>query len=481
MYKNINIYVSDIDNKQELLLIASKYNKVKDYVYSRYNGINSILTIQNSNKLIRDEWTKSGFIDDWNISRRYVRSAIEDAITNIKTNLINTKARVRKDLYNLSTTLTKEEKHFINYVLKSNILLHEVLTTKQVTVDKFNDLDKPKLIRLINRLYRKNYPSKSKSKAVSIKLDQEMYTYKDNTLYITGLIKGKRLELTLNTLTTLTGNIRISIKDNKIIVSKSIKQKIRQNLNENIIGIDKNFVNTFDTNTNNSYGLNLNKIQMKYTNLLSDKDKKRNYYYDLIKKNKKLTDKIKRNNLGHIKRNRVKNKLKEELKKHINLSVKELIKNEKPKEIVVEDLSFVYKTNKPRTKKVKLYLSTWMKGYIDERLGWYCELNNIILTKINAAYTSQVCSECGCFGNRIGDNLHFPCGRVVNAGFEAGRNILARKYDADISLYTPYLKVKNILNKRLVDKTNLCFTHELDKPNQPRPAYAGANYNIEYV
>ncbi|MGL4910840.1 MAG: zinc ribbon domain-containing protein, partial [Romboutsia sp.] len=144
------------------------------------------------------------------------------------------------------------------------------------------------------------------------------------------------------------------------------------------------------------------------------------------------------------------NKLKNDqrVKSYINQSLNMLIETEKPKEIVMENLDFV-SWNQTYPKSVKRKLSRWIKGYIKDRLEYKCDYNNIKYTYINPAYTSKVCSICGQFGQRNGDV--FKCSNCGNlhADINASKNILKRKDDKEISLYTKYIKVKEILEKRI--------------------------------
>ena len=99
-------------------------------------------------------------------------------------------------------------------------------------------------------------------------------------------------------------------------------------------------------------------------------------------------------------------------------------------------------------KSVKRKLSRWIKGYIRKRLEYKCSLNNMKCTYINPAYTSKVCNICGCFGTRNGDTFTCPkCGKL-HSDINASKNILNRKTDKEINLYTPYKKVKEILLAR---------------------------------
>ncbi|MGO5067243.1 MULTISPECIES: transposase, partial [unclassified Clostridium] len=94
-------------------------------------------------------------------------------------------------------------------------------------------------------------------------------------------------------------------------------------------------------------------------------------------------------------------------------------------------------------------LSRWIKGYIRERLEYKCDFYSIKYTYINPSYTSKVCSLCGSFGKRDGDIFACPKCNKFHADINASKNILNRKYDKDITLYTNYKKVKDILEKRI--------------------------------
>ena len=136
------------------------------------------------------------------------------------------------------------------------------------------------------------------------------------------------------------------------------------------------------------------------------------------------------------------------MKSYINHSLDSLIQNERPKEIVMEKLDFA-RWDDRYPKSVKRKISRWIKGYIKERLEYKCDLNRIQYTYINPAYTSQICNICGSFGKRNGDLFKCSdCGET-HADLNAAINILNRKYDENITLYTPYTKVRNILEKRI--------------------------------
>ncbi|MCB2291064.1 transposase, partial [Clostridium sp. CS001] len=116
--------------------------------------------------------------------------------------------------------------------------------------------------------------------------------------------------------------------------------------------------------------------------------------------------------------------------------------------IVMEQLDFV-NWNDKYPKSIKRKLSRWIKGYIRKRLEYKCDLNSIEYSYINPAYTSKVCTVCGEFGVRNDDV--FTCSKCgkSHSDTNASKNILKRKYDKEITLYTNYKKVKEVLENRV--------------------------------
>ena len=63
--------------------------------------------------------------------------------------------------------------------------------------------------------------------------------------------------------------------------------------------------------------------------------------------------------------------------------------------------------------------------------------------------TSQIDSTTGLFtGTRKGDRFYCDSGVVLQADHNAAVNVLARLYDPEIDQWTPYLKVRSIVQER---------------------------------
>ena len=102
------------------------------------------------------------------------------------------------------------------------------------------------------------------------------------------------------------------------------------------------------------------------------------------------------------------------------------------KAIVIEDLKDVKKDTKKKKRistKFMNKLQRWVYSYFLDRLALFCEVNGVRVHKVNPAYTSQTCSECGSRDKRSRNGERFcctACGVIQDADFNASRNILSR-------------------------------------------------------
>jgi len=109
------------------------------------------------------------------------------------------------------------------------------------------------------------------------------------------------------------------------------------------------------------------------------------------------------------------------LKNQINYSLKHDINWVDLKQLVIEDLSDIKTGNKwGKTNQ------HWRVGYAQDRLKQLSEENDVRLTRVNAAYTSQICSVCGFKdkNNRSGEKfLCLSCDHEMDADINAAINI----------------------------------------------------------
>ena len=155
--------------------------------------------------------------------------------------------------------------------------------------------------------------------------------------------------------------------------------------------------------------------------------------------------------------NRKRNRDKEIIRSYVNHEIKRMILTEKPSTIALEDLTFQSDSPKDKGKNFNRKMSTWIKGYIDERINYYAQLYDIKIVYVSAAYTSQFCAKCGArLEKRIGEHHEIGlcpnCG-YINANTNAAKQVESRIHDKEITRYTNYKKVEQIMidryNKKL--------------------------------
>lgn len=199
----------------------------------------------------------------------------------------------------------------------------------------------------------------------------------------------------------------------------------------------------------NIYGKNMNTIFYKLSDNIHNPN--RNRLYSLYKKysesnnlkDNQKSENILKYNLGKVKYNTKIKKAKENIKNNVNKALNDLISIERPKELIIENLN--WNKNKGRMRRSQRNrFNTWTKGYIKERLIFKAGGNQIPITIVNPAYTSQICNKCSSFGLRNGK--HFSCSKcelTIDADENAAINIKNRKYIQEIDLYTSVKEVKN--------------------------------------
>lgn len=449
-------YELDVQTLNEVLFIANQYKNVKNYVYSRYSGINSI-PLLGKDRQVRDEWVRTNFYSQWKLPARYWKLALSEAMSNIKSQWTNTKRRIREQV-KVNDNLSNEDKHYINYVLKFDNYYWKVLTNQSFDIPRIfenKDLNYKYLHGLIKRYtrrYKGQIPYSKIGRTFSI--DEGLYSYKEGHIRITCTKKGKRLPIKLTDNNKHSKTLITKIVNNKMEIHRPLKVQIKKNDNqENIIGLDKGYRYLFVVSSGNFYGDKLNNFLNEETERLNRVNSQRNRFWTLYnqyleQEDVKKAATIKENNLGKVKYIHNKQKYEQTVKSYINHSLNQLIKKERPTEIVMEQLDFVNWSGR-YPKSVKRKLSRWIKGYVRERLEYKCEYNNISYTYINPAYTSKVCNVCGSFGKRTLDVFTCPkCGKL-HSDINASKNILNRKYDKKITPYTNYKKVKEILENKI--------------------------------
>ncbi len=95
----------------------------------------------------------------------------------------------------------------------------------------------------------------------------------------------------------------------------------------------------------------------------------------------------------------------------------------------------------------------WARSQLKERLEFKASVKGFDRKQVNAAYSSQTCTECGFVHrkNRQADKFQcLWCGHAGCSDHVAAINLKSRLNDPEITLYTPVARVKQILLERFI-------------------------------
>ena len=471
MKRTIKIKANCSNKENEILFIGEVQRNIKNYVWSRYSGIGSLL--KQSGWTIRDEMIQKDLLSN-KITKTLSRVAIEKSASTIKTNWITKKKKVKKAIIQ-NENLNEDDRHYLFLCLKHTPTLYNILNYKKVDykTDYLKDLniDVHRLNNLLRR-YIRRYKIKSHTNKANIILTSNLYKFNSNdkTFMFSGKSKNSRIEVTLiGNVPKLKGTLEL-VKNQKtnqyylhVPLDRIVTQK-KITINSEILGLDVGITDLITLSNGSVYGANSSELFYTLSDNLVNKNRARLFSHkrkleqkiavelDQSKKSilalklKNLED----NNLGLQKRNSKIRKYKSRIVSHINCELNKMIKEEDLKEIVREDLNWVSK-KKSVSRRQQNRFSTWSKGVLLERLSVKLAEKEIKETIVNPAYTSQVCCKCNHLGIRKGKEFKCSnCSLSIDADFNASINIKKRKFIKEINIYTPYKQVKKYYETQFV-------------------------------
>lgn len=128
MKRTVKIKANCSNNEEEILLIGTIQRNIKNYVWSRYSGISSLL--KQSGWTIRDELIQKDLLSK-KITKTFSRAAIEKSASAIKANWTITKKKVKKAIAQ-NENLTKDDKRYLYLCLKHTPTLYNILNYKKI-------------------------------------------------------------------------------------------------------------------------------------------------------------------------------------------------------------------------------------------------------------------------------------------------------------------------------------------------------------
>ena len=463
MKRTVKIKANCSNNEDEILLIGTIQRNIKNYVWSRYNGIGSLL--KQDSWTIRDELIQKDLLSK-KITKTLSRVAVEQSASTIKSNWTTTKKKVKKAIAQ-NENLTEDDKRYLYLCLKHTPTLYNILNYKKVdyATDYLKDLkiDVHRLNNLLRR-YIRRYKTKSHTNKANVILTSNLYKFNsnNNSFMFSGKAKHSRIEIALiGNIPKLKGTLELvkSQKSNQYylhIPLDRIITKKRMTDESEILGLDVGITDLITLSNGSVYGANSSELFYVLSDNLVNKNRSRLFSYKrkleqriLIEQDQSkksiLEQKLKNledNNLGYKKRISKISKYKSRIASHINCELNKMIKEEDIEEIVREDLNWSSK-KKNVSRKQQNRFSTWAKGILLERLSVKLAEKGIKETVVNPAYTSQVCCKCNHLGSRNGKVFKCSnCNLSIDADFNASINIKKRKFIKEIDIYTPYKEVK---------------------------------------
>lgn len=463
MKRTVKIKTNCSNKENEILLIGEVQRNIKNYVWSRYSGIGSLL--KQSGWTIRDELIQKDLLSN-KITKTLSRVAVEKSASTIKTNWIATKKKVKK-VITQNKNLTEDDRRYLFLCLKHTPTLYNILNYKKVdyATDYLNDLN-VNVHRLNNllRRYIRRYKSKSHTNKANVILTSNLYKFNTNNkiFMFSGKTKNSRIEISLvGNVPKLKGTLELikNQKDNqyylhvpldRIITKKQVTEK------SEILGLDIGITDLITLSNGSVYGANSTELFYTLSDNLVNKNRSRLFAYKRKLEQRILTEQdqskkstlkqklknLEENNLGTEKRCSKISKYKSRIISHINCELNKMIKEEDLKEIVRENLNWISKKRNVSRKQQNRF-STWSKGILLERLSVKLTEKRIKETIVNPAYTSQVCCKCNHLGSRNGKEFKCSnCNSSIDADFNASINIKKRKFIEEINIYTPYKQVK---------------------------------------
>ena len=472
MKRTVKIKTNCLNNEEEILLIGTVQRNIKNYVWSRYNGIGSLL--KQSGWTIRDELIQKDLLSK-KITKTLSRVAVEQSAATIKSNWTTTKKKVKKAIAQ-NENLTKDDKHYLYLCLKHTPTLYNILNYKKVdyATDCLKDLkvDVHRLNNLLRR-YIRRYKTKSYTNKANVILTSNLYKFdlNNNIFSFTGKKKNSKVTITLiGNIPKLKGTLEL-VKNQKsnqyylhvpldrIIIKKEMTEQ------SEILGLDVGITDLITLSNGSIYGANSAELFYTLSDNLVNKNRSRLFSYKRQLEERILTENdpskksilelklknLENNNLGSKKRISKISKYKSRIVSHINCELNKMVKEEAIEAIVREDLNWISKKKKNVSRKQQNRFSTWSKGVLLERLSVKLAENGIKETIVNPAYTSQVCCKCNHLGSRNGKVFKcLNCNLNIDADFNASINTKKRKFISEINIDTPYKEVKKYYENLLV-------------------------------
>lgn len=431
-----------------LVALTKALGKIRAYVWRKYGSIEGVCK---SKYEIQNEVRP--LFKHFNIASHVVGGTILDAAKDIQANREAAKAEVVRAIFR--HTDDNNERKRLCTALKVD-----------KSYDCFQSWTEDRYLRRQMRKHCKHGRSKCMNQIV---LPVDCYEWFDlngrGYISVMGFIttkhnrnprcnKVRKVAMPLTTNQKIEGQIRVILKGDVIHIHYGIEAEAGKPCGDRIVGVDKGYTEVFVDSDGAKHGEGLGEVLSAESDALKVKWQGRRRLAAIAEKSNTVKRaRIERNNLGRRKIDARKARHRKIVSTLVHRAAHTVV--DKAKKIVTEDLSGRFEF-KDRGANANRRISAWVKGEIKNALESVASRRSASVTLVNAAYTSQTCPTCGCFGKRSGDAFYCEtCRDVKRSDHVAAQNVLARLNDKEITLYTPYRKVKEILLARSAPRLRL--------------------------
>jgi len=409
--------------------IAKHCGAVRTEVWRNYGSVGGLSA---RFRPVRDGWIAEGHLK--NLPQRIWRTTLSDTLNDVKANREAAKEKVIRHIFRNVDDKDKRKDLF------------KKLKNDAVWINS-------SYLRRLMRQYWKHGKNHTLNQIVLEPGSYKCFSHNGkNYIEVISLKIGKRIAIPVGTNYSITGQIRLILREGCVEIHYTIDNTDERACGKKEIGIDKGYTEAFVDSDGDFHGKGLGDILSKESDYLKTKYQRRNKIKAVLskveQKNPKKARRIRKHNLGRKKLNRRKQRHQAKIKTIVFTAVNRVV--DKAKTIVCEDLTKNFKSRRNYGKNINRRLSGWVKGLMARAIDIVATRRGSRVVQINAAYTSQMCSKCGCRGKRTGDTFHCAsgCGAVMQADLNAAVNVKARLDDKELHRWLPFQKVKQILLER---------------------------------
>ncbi|MDN0085628.1 hypothetical protein QU487_23715 [Crenobacter sp. SG2305] len=246
-------------------------------------------------------------------------------------------------------------------------------------------------------------------------------------------------------------NLRIIVKDDQLEIHYATEKAAGRPCGTQEVGVDKGYSEALTDSDGVRHGERFGGVLTRYSDQQAATGKARNKLHALEKKHREAgrtakADRIRQHNLGRKKLNARRDRTQHHLRTIAYQAAHQVV--DKAAVVASEDLTAPIKV-KVQWRNYNRRMSGWAKSVLAQAIDEVCSQRGAVHVTVNAAYTSQMDSFTGLLeGRRVGDKFHRANGDVIQADFNAARNVKHRLHDPDIARFMPHREVLRILQSR---------------------------------